>query len=91
MGMLICIGLRYQSFVRKIVAKIGLNIKFSRRVLDQIDAIVAEKKYSSKSEFIIEAVTLHLDKESRINEIIKFLKSAEGRELIKEIQKEESE
>jgi Arc/MetJ-type ribon-helix-helix transcriptional regulator len=73
------------------VAKIGLNIKFSRRVLDQIDAIVAEKKYSSKSEFIIEAVTLHLDKESRINEIIKFLKSAEGRELIKEIQKEESE
>ena len=84
MDILKCIILRYQIFVQHIVAKIGLTIKFSQRVLDQMDKEVADKKYSSRSELITEFVTVGLNKEARIEEIKTFLKSPEGQPIIKE-------
>jgi Arc/MetJ-type ribon-helix-helix transcriptional regulator len=91
MGVLMGILSQIQSHVRNILSKIGVNIKFSKHLLNRIDQEVTTAGYSSRSELIIEAVVCHLDKSARADEIKKYLLSPEGRELIKEIQKENSE
>jgi|GEM_PF-4486661 len=81
------IALRCKKLNQYIVSKLGVTIKFSQRVLNQIDKLIESEEYSTRSEFILEAVTLHLDKSKRIDELKEFLKSPDGIALIHEIQK----
>ncbi|PKL59650.1 MAG: hypothetical protein CVV33_06725, partial [Methanomicrobiales archaeon HGW-Methanomicrobiales-4] len=91
MGMLKSFNWRLQLFYQYILSKFGVNIKLSKRVIDKIDQEVLAGAYSSRSELILEAVLKHLDRGAREDEIRSFLKSPEGRALIKEIQKEDPE
>lgn len=76
---------RGQIFYTGILSKIGINVKFSPHVLTKIDSAIESGGYSSRSEFILEAVLMHLDRSARIDDIRTFLCSEEGRSLIREI------
>ena len=61
---------RLDNWVRKILSKIGINIKVSPRMLARIDAEVVAQGYSSRAELINEAILAHLDADKR-REIIR--------------------
>lgn len=85
MGIPASIIKRYRTLHQRIVSKVGLTTKFSQRVIDRMDREVAEKKYASKAEFIVEAVNLLLDKEALLEESKLYLKSHEFQDYMERI------
>jgi Arc/MetJ-type ribon-helix-helix transcriptional regulator len=73
--------------------KLTFNVRLSQAAIDEIDRLVDETRYSSRSDLVSRAVYELLQKEGMrpvIREEIKsFFQSAEGRAMIKEIQKED--
>lgn len=73
---------RLHNFVQIILAKIGVNIKFSQHSLKKIDDHVREHGYGSRSEFILEAINSKLDASATEKLIEQFLESPKGQELV---------